>query len=869
MPIPDCEAMINNENEVNYTAKYVSRLEAIIEGQAYVLEMISRNVSIQEVLEGIIVWVEGHSDGEVLSSILLADKEGKTLLHGAAPSLPDFYNTAVHGLTIAHGEGSCGTAAFTRQQVIVEDIANDPLWAKYTEITAAAGLGACWSTPLLGKEGNLLGTFAMYFKTTRSPTENDLHIIRMVGRTIVIAIEHKLVEDEKQRLQQNEHTAAQKILEERQNFYQLLMDAPAVIAVLSGPDHTFELANTMYMQTIGPGRQIIGKPIRDALPELESQGIYKLLDNVYASGEPFIANEMEVGLDRRGTGVLENVYFNFIYQPIRDHAGKIVQILVHAVDVSQSVKERKRAEKSEEQFRSFVQNAPIPIGIYVGREMSIQNVNDAILQTWEKDESVIGKTFREALPELEGQTFFEKLDKVYMTGESYEAVEEKVLLMRNGKLSTTYYSFTYKALRDENGEIYGVINTALEVTEQVKAKQKLAEAEETLRNAIEVAKLGAWQTNLITGETIFSDRIKEWFGGIPGETLSTEQIMACITDPSIIRNAIAAAIIPGSGGSMNVEYEITNQRSGQRRIMHTVAKVFFDDTDKPYLIVGTSQDITAQKQVQQELEKEVQERTRELSKANKELKEANQNLEIVNKNLEQFAYVTSHDLQEPLRKIKIFSDILQTRSEVALTNFTKKYLDKIAASVDRMSALITDLLNFSRVDKSGNVFVTTDLNAIIEEVKEDFELAIRDKQVMLNVPPLIQIEAIPLEMRQLFFNLIGNAIKFARQDIRPVINISGRILTAEEVASDESLNPLWSWYAIEVRDNGIGFDPRYADKIFTIFQRLHTREVYSGTGIGLALCQKVVNNHHGKIFAEGEENKGACFFIILPLQRKS
>lgn len=456
-----------------------------------------------------------------------------------------------------------------------------------------------------------------------------------------------------------------------------------------------------------------------------------------------------------------------------------------------------------------------------------------------------------------------------MTGESYEAVEEKVLLMRNGQLSTTYYSFTYKALKDENGEIYGVINTALEVTEQVEARQKLAEAEEILRNAIEVAKLGTWQTNILTGETTFSDRIKEWFGGTPGEPLSLEQIVQYIIDPSIINNAIAAACIPGSDGIINVEYKIINYATGQHRIIHTVGKVFFDDTEKPYLIIGTSQDITAQKQVQQELEKEVQERTRDLSKANKELKQANKNLERVNKNLEQFAYVTSHDLQEPLRKIKIFSDILQTRTEVALTNFTKKYLDKIAASVDRMSALITDLLNFSRVEKSGNAFIATDLNAIIEEVKEDFELAISDKQVILNVSPLLQIEAIPLEMRQLFFNLIGNAIKFSRQDIRPVINISGRILTAEEVSRDESLNTLWPYYAIEVCDNGIGFDPKYAEKIFTIFQRLHSREVYSGTGIGLALCQKVVNNHHGKIFAEGEENNGACFFIILPIQRKS
>ncbi|SFD22929.1 PAS/PAC sensor signal transduction histidine kinase [Chitinophaga sp. CF118] len=855
------------DNELKYTAKYVSRLEAIIEGQVYVLEMISRNIPIQEVLEGIIAWVEGNSEGELLASILLTDKENKTLLHGAAPSLPDYYNAAVNGIPVAYGEGSCGTAAFLKEQVIVDDIATNPLWKKYTALTTKAGLGACWSTPLIGKQGNLLGTFAMYFKTPRKPTENDLHIIRLVGRTIIIAIEHNLVEGEKQCLQLNEHITAQKILEERQNFYQLLMDVPAVIAVLSGPDHIYELANKIYMQTFGVTRQIIGKTIKEVLPELEAQGIYKLLDEVYNTGEPIIGYEQEIELDRSRTGIPESVYLNFIYQPIRDHAGNISQILIHAIDVTQSVKERQRAEKNEEQFRSFVLNAPIPIGIYIGREMRIQTVNEAILQTWEKDESVIGKTFREALPELEGQPFFDKLDNVFMTGESYEAVEEKVLLMRNGKLSTTYYSFTYKALRDRNGQIYGVMNTALEVTEQVIAKQKLAEAEYTLRNAIEVAKLGTWQTNPLTGETTFSERIKEWYGGAPDEPLTFEQAMQCMSDPSIINNALVKALMPESDGIINVEYEIIHAVTGQHRIIHTVGKVFFDDTGKPYLIVGTSQDITAQKQLQIELETEVQERTRELSKANQELKEANQNLERVNKNLEQFAYVTSHDLQEPLRKIKIFSDILQTRSEVPLLPFTKKYVDKIDASVNRMSALITDLLNFSRIEKSCKIFIPTNLNAVIEEVIEDFELAIKDKQVILNVSPLLQIEAVPLEMRQLFFNLIGNAIKFSRQNIRPVININGRILTAEEVANDESLNSSWPYYAIEVSDNGIGFDSRYADKIFTIFQRLHNRELYSGTGIGLALCQQVAINHHGKIFAEGIENKGARFFILLPIHR--
>jgi len=726
----------NNDEELKYTAKYVSRLEAIIEGQVYVLEMISRNVPVQEVLEGIVRWVESHSDGEVMGAILLADNEGKTLLHCAAPSLPDFYNAAANGTPVAYGEGSCGTAAYLKKQVIVEDIATSPLWSKYTPITEKAGLGACWSTPLIGKDGNLLGTFAMYFRTSRKPTDNDLHIIKLVGRTIVIAIEHNKIEDEKQRLQFKEQIATQKMLDERQNFYQLLMDAPAVIAVLSGPEHIYELANKRYMETIGVHRQILGKPIRQALPEL-GEGIYRLLDEVYATGQPFIASEMEVGLDRSGNGELEAIFFNFIYQPIRDREGNIYQILVHAIDI----------------------------------------------------------------------------------------------------------------------------------TTQVKAKQKLAEAEYTQRTAIEVAQLGTWQYDPINRITTYSDRILEWFGFPPGQHVGMDRIMPQVVDPATLINAMSSTLIPGSDGNINLEYDIISFNDGQRRTLHTIGRVFLDDTGKPYMIAGTSQDITAHKQLQRELEIKVKERTKALSVANEELKSVNQNLERVNKNLEQFAYVTSHDLQEPLRKIRIFSDILQTRSEVVMTSFTKKYLDKIESSVDRMSALITDLLNFSRIEKSGKTFTVTNLNTIINEVIEDFDLAIRDKHVILNIPPLQEIEAVPLEMRQLFFNLIGNAIKFSRKDLRPVINICGRILSASEVAQDKLLNPRLTYYAIEVVDNGIGFEPKYADQIFTIFQRLHTRESYSGTGIGLALCQQVVNNHQGRIYAEGQENNGARFVIILPINR--
>ncbi|MBW8688226.1 PAS domain-containing sensor histidine kinase [Chitinophaga rhizophila] len=720
---------------------------------------------------------------------------------------------------------------------------------------------------LTGKQGNILGYLNITNHSGKQLSAGAEHFFQLLARMIVRVMEYPQGGQSEGTIPTYTSNKEDEIAAQRENFYQLLMDTPAVIAVLSGPQHVYILANKLYMQTIGSDRQIIGKPIREALPELADQGIYQLLDEVYRTGEPFIGYEIEVGLDKTGSGEREPVFFNFVYQPIKDAEDRVFQILVHAMDVTQSVLQRRSAEKSEQQFKSFVANSPTPIGIYVGKELRIQTVNDAILQAWEKDDSVVGKTFREALPELEGQPFFQILDRVYDTGETYEAVEEKVMLMRDGVLTPTYYNFTYKALRNEQGEIYAVMNTAMEVTEQVKAKQRLAEAEENLRNAMEVAKLGDWKIDLQTRTTMLSERIQQWFGTLPGETITVEQATACITDPGVVTSALERALQPGSDGIVDIEYGITNFRTGEQRIMHTSGKVFLDRSGQPYMIVGISQDITEQRKLQHDLEHKVNERTRALSIANSELKEANKNLEKVNNNLEQYAYVTSHDLQEPLRKIKIFSDILQNRADTTPDNFTRKYLDKIDASVNRMMALITDLLNFSRLDKTNNTFVPTDINAIIEDVAEDFELAIKEKKVNLHISPLQEIAAVPLQIRQLFFNLIGNAIKFSRQHVTPEIHITGRPVSTAEISTYPQLNASWSWYEITVSDNGIGFEQRHAEKIFTIFQRLHTREVYSGTGIGLALCEKVVSNHQGKIYARGIVNEGASFHILLPVHR--
>jgi len=262
-----------------------------------------------------------------------------------------------------------------------------------------------------------------------------------------------------------------------------------------------------------------------------------------------------------------------------------------------------------------------------------------------------------------------------------------------------------------------------------------------------------------------------------------------------------------------------------------------------------------EEQYRARLEREVEERTRELRRLNREL-------EKTNNELEQFAYVASHDLQEPLRKIQVFSGILE--GQLHDREKAGYFLGKIAASSERMMTLIRDLLNFSRMGVKDEMPVSVDLNGVLDHVKNDLELFIQEKQAVLNSGLLPTIVAIPLQMHQLFFNLVSNSLKFSGKETPPEINIHSRALLPEEIAARPGLDPSLEYVELVFSDNGIGFDQQYAEQIFTIFQRLNYRQAYPGTGIGLALCRKIAINHHGAIYAVSGGTSGATFHVILP-----
>ncbi|MGE3275896.1 MAG: ATP-binding protein [Vicinamibacterales bacterium] len=243
------------------------------------------------------------------------------------------------------------------------------------------------------------------------------------------------------------------------------------------------------------------------------------------------------------------------------------------------------------------------------------------------------------------------------------------------------------------------------------------------------------------------------------------------------------------------------------------------------------------------LEARVHDRTAELSEANIQLSRSNQELES-------FASVASHDLQEPLRKIRAFGDRLQTRARESLDETSLDYLGRMLRSAERMQTLIDDLLTFSRVSTRRQAPVRIDLAGVVTEVIVDLETRIETSNARVDLGNLPALVADPVQMRQLFQNLIANALKFSREGVAPVVEVRGSE-TPEAVV-------------LEVQDNGIGFEPQYAERIFGVFQRLHGRGSYEGTGIGLAVCRRIVEHHGGTIEAIGRPGEGALFRITLP-----
>ena len=265
------------------------------------------------------------------------------------------------------------------------------------------------------------------------------------------------------------------------------------------------------------------------------------------------------------------------------------------------------------------------------------------------------------------------------------------------------------------------------------------------------------------------------------------------------------------------------------------------------------------------LQKEIEERKiseEKIRSLNGQLIENNAHLKAVNEELDRFAYIASHDLQEPLRKIMVFSDKILMKNNH--DNETEKYFRKIINSSERMQILINDILSFSRQSASTSDFKKTDLNLLMKEVIGELEIEIENTGAQIYTGELPTANVIPSLVKQLFYNLLSNAIKFRKKTINPVIHINTEIITLNESPLNGKTNINKSFFGISISDNGIGFDPKYAEEIFVVFKRLHSYHEVEGTGVGLSICKKIVEKHNGFIQAKSTPGKGSTFMVLLP-----
>lgn len=413
----------------------------------------------------------------------------------------------------------------------------------------------------------------------------------------------------------------------------------------------------------------------------------------------------------------------------------------------------------------------------------------------------------------------------------------------------------------ENGKLSRMRGTVMDTTARHRIIQQLQQSEQLHKQAQAITHLGNWTLHFTKNILIWSDETFRIFGLEPqSEEITLEKFLSFIHSDDresmkqLLNNPLEK--FPGN------EYHFRiNSRDKQNKIIRIRGDVVTDPDNNPLRIVGTCQDVTKESLLNAAL------KTREeyTASLNRRLEQKNRQLIRKNRELESFNFVASHDLQEPLRKIQLYASRIQERKD-QIPEDTLQYFEKIMSASGRMQQLIDDFLSFSQTIASSLNYEKTDLNGILEEVKAELNDVIEEKKALIESSPLPTIEAVPYQIKQLLINLLGNSIKYSKQNVPPVVRITGATVAGSRLP-EEWVTPEKNYLKLTIADNGIGFEQKYAARIFELFQRLHGKDQYSGTGIGLSICKKVVENHNGSISAFGEPGLGAVFNIYLPLKQ--
>ncbi len=532
------------------------------------------------------------------------------------------------------------------------------------------------------------------------------------------------------------------------------------------------------------------------------------------------------------------------------------EILLMQINAEQNL--RKKIEDSEKRYNMMLMQSPFAFAVLKGKEMVVTIANDTVKQLWGKGNKIEGKPLMEVLPEIKDQTFPALLDKVYTSGIPYIANESVVRLNRNGKMEDVYFNFVYQPYRETDETISGVTIIAIEVTPEAEFNKKMKASEEYFRKLSELLPQKISQADA-AGNVFFYNQNWLNYTGLSFEELKDDGWRKIMHPDELDEITKRWHHSLKTGSNFEMEIRLLNKK-GEYKWHLSRANAMKDDSGSTVKWIVAVTEIQKQVEQRTELEREVENRTNEL-------KQANQELLNINKELEEFTYVSSHDLQEPLRKIQTFASRILEKENQNLSENGKNYFHLMQQSAQRMQQLIQDLLAFSRLNIAERKFEHADLNLIIEEVKREFKEEIAEKHAVIEVKEICEVHIIPFQFRQLMHNLISNALKFSDPQRPPHIAITSRNVKFEKL-NVEGLSPKKEYCHISITDNGIGFEQNFSTKIFQVFQKLHGKEEFAGTGIGLAIVKKIVDNHNGVITATSELNKGSTFNIYIPTSHK-
>ncbi|NOT76026.1 MAG: PAS domain-containing protein [Cyclobacteriaceae bacterium] len=533
----------------------------------------------------------------------------------------------------------------------------------------------------------------------------------------------------------------------------------------------------------------------------------------------------------------------------RNDKGKPESVLFIAQDISEQIKVADEARA----FRELMDDTETLLQFSTWRWDAITNI-----ERWSKGVYPLLNYNEKEIESKMSSKFFldhiipkdrERIDKLYNhaidTKQEFLSYEYTILTHdQQSKILHSTIRFRYA-----NEVLIGALGINRDVTEKSTLINSLLGYREMIMERDMFLDQGTFELDIKTGDVMWSDGMYTLYGYDPVAdkekmTITEALYKKHLFDDDFESYKSKRGEAFQQSNSAVWQYQIATG-SGEIKQLETYGKMIRDAQGEPIRLIGTTRDVTKIVKYERELERKIVELRRS------------------NKDLEDFAYIASHDMHEPLRKVHSFADRLRTKHSSGLDEEAKGYLERILSATQNARLMIDGLMEFSRLSRNGDWFEKIKLNEIVAEVLNDLELKIEETNTKIEVTDLPEIEGMKLQLKQLFANIILNAIKFRKQDVSPVISIKCRKLSRQE-ATGLNLDINTEYYKLMIKDNGIGFEEEYAETIFQMFQRLNSKNEYPGSGIGLALCKKITDNHQGVISASSSPGEGTIISIILP-----